>query len=1109
MELSDERFTPSQQDCIRHLDSLLISAGAGSGKTFTLTNRIAYALCTEDRPEITSINQILAITFTEKAASEIKSRVRSVLREQGLIDQARLVDGAWISTIHGLSQRILRIHALELGLDPGFTVLDNPQQQQFLEDAFNTVLRTGDEAARLYERLAEEYRGKDAPWGMISGIIHEAASVSGGLAAIHLGPKPEEPSTLARELLCAYEALIAIAPRKTTSQKAALENRQRLIQTLVAFIQGGSNTWKDLERLLQDMERPRVQGESAACSLAVQVAIDKAYQELNLANTLEYSKALLQLAKEVQQTYKSLKQKQNCIDISESVALALEALKKHPQIAQRYQEQFKLVMVDEFQDTNQLQVDFITCLTHDDKSNLCTVGDAQQSIYRFQGADVQVYRKHKEDMRSSSVNARSIQLERNFRSHEDVLSFVRTVCGQEGYFPEDFLDLKAARKGSDYKGKTPRIDVSMTTYEKRKTDAVITAEAQAIARRFDELRQDGHSEGEMVLLLGNTLKARVYAQALRDAGFSTIVAGGSGFYQAPEVQLLGQLLHALANPENTEALYAVLTSELFTLSDDDLLEIATIIDKETGLEKRANYGARMSGDSIEGASSRVLFAQELLKDAWTAVGASRPSDILLGVLVDSGWLLRLKGMGIEGQAVSGNLLKSLRTVEDIQAEHGFDIAQTAQRFARLAGDKEKPGVLATSEHNAVRIMTIHAAKGLEFPLVAVAECYDVRGKEESLLIVKDGERIHLSLKPGESEAECPVVKDYRYNAPEGLSMDTAGSLAEFRSALLQGQRENELAERKRVLYVALTRAREALFVSMRAKADKKGLLPAPLQEVIAEALFADGEFPYADELVEYGGSEALRYHFQATDSDSSVLDEDGSEVEQTERAILQRQRYILELRPKEGLKLSIPDRQTGLVSYSSLVAGYKARSNSDAAELIADTDKATDFGSAFHRLAQLGYLLSPERALDKLESIARAGGVTDVARLRRAAENWFSSSVYRQTLAFADPAPEVAFCVPYEGVFLEGAIDLLCMDRENARAFVVDYKTGGSPDETPEELHNRHLLQAQCYAYSLLNSGFEQVDLVFARVEQLDGLGDIQRVAYSFTDLGGGFLPGI
>ncbi len=216
-------------------------------------------------------------------------------------------------------------------------------------------------------------------------------------------------------------------------------------------------------------------------------------------------------------------------------------------------------MVDEFQDTSQLQIDMIARLAGPRCAHLCTVGDAQQSIYRFRGADVNVYEAHKKAMRADEVGALYVELTKNFRSHGDVLSFVDRVFEQSTVFGEAFMSLEPnEQRPSCYRGSAPRIDLVLSVQPAGRGTGVRTADAkragaEAIARRFAALREDGHAPGDMVVLLGKMSRAGMYAEALRAEGFECVVTGGSLFASAPEVRVVARFVEALANPANTAA----------------------------------------------------------------------------------------------------------------------------------------------------------------------------------------------------------------------------------------------------------------------------------------------------------------------------------------------------------------------------------------------------------------------------------------------------------------------------------------------------------------------------------------------------------------------------
>ncbi len=268
--------TPKQRESIQHVHGpLLISAGAGSGKTFTLTQRIAYALLPESGPAITSIDDVLAITFTERAAAEIKARIKRTLRAEGLIEQALKVDAAWISTIHSMCARILRTHALDLGIDPAFTIMSDTDRKDELVSAIDGALGDDNDIVShgSYAELFEEYKARSSSSraetiaSMLQTLLDTAAGLHGGLDVVDLGPAPANVSSLARELLCAYEN-VAAPLEEAGDSKTAQKNRaqtEQAIKALNDFLLDGSSgasatsstrdEFKQLAAVLDECER--------------------------------------------------------------------------------------------------------------------------------------------------------------------------------------------------------------------------------------------------------------------------------------------------------------------------------------------------------------------------------------------------------------------------------------------------------------------------------------------------------------------------------------------------------------------------------------------------------------------------------------------------------------------------------------------------------------------------------------------------------------------------------------------------------------------------------------------------------------------------------------
>ncbi len=1189
--------TPGQRQSIERVDGpLLVSAGAGSGKTFTLTQRIAYALLPESGPAANGIDEVLAITFTEKAAAEIKARVKRTLRAEGLSEEALRVDAAWISTIHGMCARILRAHALDLGIDPAFGIMGDAERADAIADAIDGALGADNDiiSRGSYAALFDEYPARSslpaAPSvaSMLQALLDKAVGLRGGLDAVDFGPEPARASSIARDLLLAYEEVqpaLEQAGSSATAERARAQASDAA-EALCAFIdeRGGrpgqaraeadagrpepaDDDLRALARTVDGCER--IGGTFKAtvkpAVKAFQAAYAKAAQQIALGLARPVAEELLALAREAAARYDEAKRAACKLDNDDLLVRTLAAFEEHPDIARRYEGRFKLVMVDEFQDTSQLQVDMIARLAGEGLAHLCTVGDAQQSIYRFRGADVNVYEAHKRAMRAPETGALYVELTKNFRSHADVLSFVDRVFQQPAVFGESFMSLEPnADRPTRYRGRSPRIDLVLAMQPAGRGTGVTAADAKracarAVARRFSALRDDGHAPGDMVVLLGRMSRAGMYAEALREEGFECVVAGGSQFASAPEVRVVARLLEAIANPANTAALFEVLTSDMVRLSADDFLELATEEDPETGRLRRRDLDkgfARLAGRA-DALPPRLAHAVRLFERAQSDARTRPAAAVVRDAVVRSGWMARLEREGAAGMARAANVLKAVRLIEGIESERHLGLASTARAFADelAAGCKEAPGALSGASGDVVKIMTIHASKGLEFPIVALADFADVSAPRGKLVVEACGPVARASLAPGATmdgfpqlakRAAGPVAEDGGEDADlaaarrciAGEDPSPTCSQAAYRAALVQRAADEELAEARRKLYVGLTRASEALVVAMDAKAPSAGKLPAypALVDDIRSALAGTGDFPEGTAALEYGGSEPARFEriLVQAGGRAAACGEGDREAERrpspaedgpAENGDFQRpdaEFFVPFVQEARAPRAAWSASRSEVFSYSSIApdhdgtCGFSApprglapaaldgdplAEGDGAGSGAADADRATDLGSAFHRAAQYEAETGKVPDAARLEALCRTFclGPDAAARLASACGRWFGSGTCAETRAWELRRAEVPFFVPVGEAFMEGEIDLLCTRPGGAGALVVDYKTGGSDDEPLERLQKKHLLQAQCYAYALLSQGFASVELRFVRVERGDGAGQPQEVRYRFS----------
>ena len=1191
MDLST--LMPQQLQVVKTLDRpLFVSAGAGSGKTFTLTRRIVYALSPESGPFVEHLDQVLAITFTKDAAAEIRDRVRRALIEEGMDEEALTVDDAWISTIHGMCSRILRAHALELGIDPEFTVLADTDE--LMDQAVEHVLGRAtapDAAPELAASLKALYAwypmaGEGGTFGAgttIKGLVRDLLELSsqlpGGMDDVCVARGQADTSALAD----AYRA--ALGASKATTEKA-----QVALDAIDAFEASGK-TMEDAARLMMSCSMPRASKAfpKEQVELLKAEAAD-AFINIVLACGGPALDALVGLARAVEAEYRALKADQSALDNNDLLRMAYEALRDYPAIRAAYEGRFKMVMIDEFQDTDQMQVDLIRYLTGAGERALCTVGDAQQSIYRFRGAEVEVFRRQERKVGSSAAPVTAVasdapagelvKLVRNFRSHDEVLRYVaRVFDGDTGGLMQGFLDLEPSDKRKDkLKAKASRRQALFVAGGS--TQERTQAKARAIAERFQALVKAGQPQGDMVLLLGRMTNADVYAQAFRDQGLDCVIAGGSVFAQAAEVQTVRALVCALANPADTaQGFMPLLASPMFALGAQEFLALATKLDSETGETSRRNIDAGIMSDSdVPGLQGLPLVtrAREVLRYALRRVGRDSFAAIARDVVNASGWFVRLAQRGPEGKAIAANVLKALDAVAEAEAELGNSPRSIALAFDRFLAGKEAPGALNEEGDGAVRIMTVHASKGLEYPVVAVAECFGVRKSSGAAQMgrVEGGARVvalparfdGVKLADGTFVKGDDVKKQFEHAfkgkgtslwLPPELMEDVCatGSPAEAFARLRNDDLQLSLEERARLLYVAMTRARELVILAMDAGVSR-GKVTAPTfdvetdltYDVLRRILPTDSlDMPQLDsDRLVFDNSKPGDYELislvdftfgeQAFEANAS-LDSEGrlvrGDVDVADNAAHSTAPGPADPKPDSfelvypqavGVRMGIcPFPVRDSYSYSSIAAALHAETEDRAAEAHVPMDEAGDdaesdgsemtdadvaaveptgnpmaLGSAFHAacqwLIEMGADALPAARADAL---ARLWRLTPEQRERFdvALDRWLKSSVRAELLAWPCIRAEVPFfslgCededIARYGAYAEGAIDALATGpADPSRALVIDYKTGGTPDETPEQLLEKHALQARVYADVLRKAGFEAVTVKFVRVEQPD-----------------------
>lgn len=1109
-------LTPSQQEavCSAH-EPLFIQAGAGTGKTFTLTKRIAHGLSSQSGPLIGGVDRLLTITFTNKAAGELIGRVRSELRAQGLSEESLQIDAAWISTIHAMCRRMLLAHAFDVQVDPGASMLTEDETRALSALALDDLLKSGAEDPRLV--LLNANYGVDGATRLIAAVSSLLELAPGGRADFDLGPQPpsarDAASAIVDLLVLFKEALAQLDAAGIDLGKKTYRNNYeaifRTVEIIDEYVSDGGQvpSWAGVGAVLDAC--PPVKGGNfkdpfkglfATCKTqAAQVAT-----QTRCALSRACLDAALELAELHLQAHRALKRARGALDTNDLLIATYRMLADDDDVARAYREGFDSVMVDEFQDTDDLQVGIVGKLCPPDLSTLATVGDAQQSIYGFRGADLEVYQRTRELMRARGSN--EVDLTVNYRSQPDILRFVEDIFSKPEFFGGGFLKVSSGRAGGA--GPTwlpadePRVKILLSAGHagERGARTSVTclreADAHALADEFERLHAQGASYGDMAILLQSTKvsKSGPYLRELRRRGIPCIISGGSDFFCLPEVELVCMLLRVIADRDDDEALFTLLGSDFFDVSDDDLLALSVasrqrlkLLPEEMRFKPSLYDALRFLVDNIPDDAGAVLASALAVIDQVLEDAHGMPlAHVVRNAVARSGWKATLAHRGVAGGAVFANVERACDMIESFEQANGHGPFAVSRYFCNMielaregVGARAKLGTLVSSRSDAVQIMTIHSSKGLEFPIVAVAEFEkSARGGDVQVMSLSEEGTRYLALSTAGID-----------DADESPSLSGASDVASFQAGVRQLKRQRDEEEQQRLLYVALTRARDKLIVMMHdGTFASKGDFSTGLAGACMHAVFGE-ELPTQDATVRTQAGALVQLAITDVPHEQAAgQDDDGPgelEVPFVGHCDVPRAgtpRISAQATPRAQLYSYTSIAHRDAMAIAPVAAAVTLRDRSQ------DADTVSGVGSAFHLVAQ--WLATHPNAgaqlvEQRLESAARRYrlGSEERDRMAQAVVSWVTSRRYAQVQEHARRHAEYAFCVDVRGVPLEGFIDLVCFD-DDGGALVIDYKTGTSG--AGDELRERYALQAHCYCYALLSSGAcDHVEMVFVRPEAL------------------------
>lgn len=874
-------YTKEQQRVIDERDkNILVSAAAGSGKTAVLTDRIISLITDENRPM--DVDHILVLTFTNAAAAEMRERIDKAIgkkladnpEDPNLQRQKLLIQNAQISTIHSFCLFVLHNNFGDIGLDPGFRIMDDAEGKLLLEDCLSDILEEyyknseDEDFVKLVECYASDVNEgpledtilsiykfvlslvnpekwiedacrdfmiksvsefEDCGWwkigtlSLIDGMIDDAIGLSERgmeVSAENDGPKNsfngfEDYYHLFKKLKNNNDYV----SRRNALQEASISkftDTRKADPELKAMGRFYKETLKWCFDLLKSTYYLTDAEEFISDNLKMSGVASK----------------LLEIVRLLYRRFDDYKRANNIIDFSDMEHLTLKILTDEDgnptNAANEYKEYFEAVMVDEYQDINDVQESILKSVARD--NNYFMVGDVKQSIYKFRQAKPEIFIGKYNTFTDDGPDTR-IELNKNFRSKEEVLVFVNRIFERimrKSTSKIDYDDSASLKYGAgcytedaDISYKPEVLLIEKADDESTKRLGLIPdprgAEAMLVANKINELVASGirifdKEEGEyrklsykhiVILLFSVSTNGDVYRKTLESQGIPVISESKSGYFDTKEIREILTLLEVINNPDDDIALYGVLHGFFGGFSDEELAKV------KAGTKERGLYKAVVNYISDENEPDDVrerlsLFIDKINRYRYmtTYMGVR---ELLDDIVMSSGYIsyVSSKKGGIQKKANVLLLLEKASDYERTSYRGLFRFIKYIQKIKEKDADFGEAMVLDENE-DAVRIMTIHKSKGLEYPV-----CF---------LCASDS-----LLKNRTASASVVLDKDY------GVALDLVDPVRRIKkkafkkTVLTKNIGFENLSEQLRVLYVALTRAREKLYITGTVSRTKKDI----------------------------------------------------------------------------------------------------------------------------------------------------------------------------------------------------------------------------------------------------------------------------------------------
>ncbi len=830
---------------------LVVQAGAGTGKTHALVTLYLHLLggLIESRRR-TPPGRILVVTFTDKAAGELKERIRTRVAalaghkrglpraEVTLIDAAKSLGGkplaaaAWadilgqlgqapIGTFHAFAGGLLRRHAARLAIDPEFELLDaaeaDARSGEAAERAVLDALEKNDQA--VAELVAEYgFHGSGRAWGLVELLVAlrarraEEGRGSGFIAHNYArAVLDEELQSATHSFRDAWRALGDVADElggKSVSRARELSQIALGRSDWHAHLEEATDLVKQIGVL-----RPQ-KGQADGRLAEIKESVRSAHARLIEANAgfraAPHAEAVTGLVESIERRYAAAKQKIGAVDFTDLLVLSRNLLRDHADIRHEMQARFDAVLVDEFQDTNPVQAELVELIGGASGSSersggrLFVVGDRKQSIYEFRGADVGVFVRCADQLVERGGAREYLKV--SYRSASPLLRLTNALFARamppratrsdfaiEFVPAHDDLETTIERKSSLSESAQGQIGAELITVAATDSASTRRREARAIAGRIAGLQTGGIPYGGMAILLRQFTHLQDYLTALRGAQIPYFVVRGRGFFGAQEVRDIASALTLLSDPDDRLALVSVLRSPLVGLSDEGLarLSLDQLLQSSTLLKKDLALDQIALGPTD---LDRLTKFRAQFRELRAVADRLGPVGATTAIMSGCDFLTVMAGMP-DGEQRVANLERLIDHARKFEATGGELRAFSAwlRRVVERGGEADAAQAQVVDERDdVVRVMTVHQSKGLEFPVVFVAGCGSIEQREGSAIVYDSNEGLGLRI----------------YDESQGERVHTAAS-----RRVLEARRQRQHAESLRLFYVAATRARELLIFS--------------------------------------------------------------------------------------------------------------------------------------------------------------------------------------------------------------------------------------------------------------------------------------------------------